>query len=151
MAATNHLYYEKRLTFIKTLLPEEYGIEPTDIEPILYDADCPFDFNNFIYKVTFSFTKQAEDLPRRVQPGIQPLPHGATTLIVRLANNLAVGVHSHNRVENEVASMNIVREALQSINLAHLIPRHLRLGQRGTRSARLDCHAIHAWRDGRRP
>ena len=122
MAATNHLYYEKRLTFIKTLLPEEYGIEPTEITPILYDADCPFDFNNFIYKVTFSFTKQAEDLPRRVQPGIQPLPYGATTLIVRLANNLAVGVHSHNRVENEVASINVVRAALAPVNLAHLIP-----------------------------
>lgn len=46
------------------------------------------------------------------QPGTVSIPHGATEFILRLTNSDAEGIHHATRVENEVAMISMVSEAL---------------------------------------
>jgi hypothetical protein len=89
------------------------------IAPIAYDPNCPFTYNNFVYKITFSsppeFEHGSQDNFR--QPGCVPVPHGTTAFIMRLTNPHAVGMNRNNRVENEVAIINLVSAALTKINM----------------------------------
>lgn len=90
--------------------------------------DCPFPYNNFIYHVTFespitgpinikSFQSD------KVQPGTVPFPAQSTSLLVRLSNSdPRTGLNNNNRVENEVAFMALVRQALAKTKYSHIIP-----------------------------
>jgi hypothetical protein len=120
MTNSNDEHYDQRLDFIKTLLSKEYGLRSTNIETIEYEFNFNWQYNNFIYKV--DVTPVSDEVQLRRQPGIQPLPKNVNTVIVRLANNRAMGVASSNRVENEVAATSVVRDALRSEKLDHLVP-----------------------------
>lgn len=72
-----------------------------------------------MYKITLSlppkFEHGAQDKSR--QPGCVPVPHGTTAFIIRLTNPDAVGMNKNNRVENEVAIINLVSAALTKVNM----------------------------------
>ena len=55
------------------------------------------------------------------QPGCVPVPHGTTAFVMRLTNPLAVGMNKNNRVENEVAIINLVSAALTKVDM-HVVP-----------------------------
>jgi hypothetical protein len=89
-----------------------------DVKPIEYEAECPFDYNNFIYKVHVDcHGSYQQDL----QPGTTSLPLSTSHLIMRLSN-AASGLPNHNRVENEVGMMLLFRQALTNHDLGYLIP-----------------------------
>lgn len=85
----------------------------------------PFPFNNFIFKVTLSSPATAEffrrahssglggDSVAAVQPCVtMPPQEGVRTLVVRLSNPAALDLNNTNRVQNEVAAMQLTRESL---------------------------------------
>ncbi|THZ01120.1 hypothetical protein D6C93_03532 [Aureobasidium pullulans] len=114
----NHEKYEERLAFVRSLLQQEFVLEISNIEPIAYDADCPFAYNNFLYRVD---VKNHGKHYRDQQPCSSTIPADASQLVLRLSNN-ASGIPPVNRVENEVGMMNLFREALRDSHFAHLIP-----------------------------
>ncbi|TGJ86253.1 hypothetical protein E0Z10_g2563 [Xylaria hypoxylon] len=113
--AHNHTNYQARLDFIQRLLYEHFNLE-TDakIEPISYDPECPFKYNNFVYRVTLpiattsSHTAQDEAL----QPGCVRIPDGITQFIMCLTNPDAEGMSPKTRVENEVALISLAAQVL---------------------------------------
>ncbi|THW63731.1 hypothetical protein D6D20_03388 [Aureobasidium pullulans] len=114
----NHEKYEERLAFVRSLLQQDFVLEIPNIEPIAYDADCPFAYNNFLYRVD---VKNHGKHYRDQQPCSSAIPADASQLVLRLSNN-ASGIPPVNRVENEVGMMNLFREALRVSHSAHLIP-----------------------------
>jgi len=122
----NHVNYNQRLAFINSIL-EQNQLEASAIDPIEYDAECPFAFNNFIYLVTLSTpTTLAHTLVSKSgTPGFTtcPLPAGSTSVIVRLTNDHpGTGVNNTNRVENEVAFVALLRKALAASAYSHIVP-----------------------------
>jgi hypothetical protein len=80
-----------------------------------YEENCPFPYNNFIYKIelatpatgqTFAGSSQAKPYTSL------PPEDGVSILIFRLSNPVALGLNNSNRLENEVASMFLARQAL---------------------------------------
>ncbi|KAJ5918560.1 hypothetical protein N7466_010552 [Penicillium verhagenii] len=132
----NHSRYQVRLDFIHRLLSEHFGLPDTEVTPIAYDPECPFKYNNFVYRISLSapLNKQIETC--QVQPGCVPIPRGSSKLILRLTNPDAQGMGSANRVENEVAIITLAAAALGSIFKPHIVP-HL-YGWSGSRSAQGD-------------
>lgn len=87
-------------------------IKILNINPLDYDPEFPISYNNFVYSVKLSSpTTSASIKPTLSQPGSQPIPDGASVLVVRLSN-VAAGLNEINRVQNEVAAMSLVRDAL---------------------------------------
>ena len=68
-----------------------------------------------MYRLTLTSPTVSEDnageTPKR-QPGCTAIPDGVTEFIVRLSNPDATGMNTDNRVENEVAIINLVGAAL---------------------------------------
>lgn len=94
------------------------------IDPIQYDPECPFKYNNFVYRITLpSPLSAARDgsNQRARQPGTVPLPEGAKEFILRLTNPDAEGMHAQTRVENEVAIISLAAAALGNFE-SHLVP-----------------------------
>ncbi len=61
-----------------------------EVVPVQYEPDCPFKYNNFVYRATFNAPPSPpHDSP--LQPGCMALPDGTTDLIVRLTNPDAEG------------------------------------------------------------
>jgi len=91
--------------------------------PIDYDAECPFKYNNFVYKVKLASPMTAEQSVRGKsdQPGCVTIPEGTEVLVMRLANSTADGMNTRNRVENEVAVISIVSAAFKKMDL-NLVP-----------------------------
>ncbi|KAF1348905.1 hypothetical protein BDV97DRAFT_267631, partial [Delphinella strobiligena] len=89
---------------------------------IEYYEHCPFPFNNFIYRVDVAPLSESP-LPsnRSLKPGTGELPLDTSTVVVRLTNSAADGMNNHNRVENEVATMGLLRDALDPVE-KHLVP-----------------------------
>lgn len=130
----NHINYQVRLDFIQNLLREHFNIEVKQsrirpflialvangnfiaknavVSPIEYDADCPFKYNNFVYRATLSSPIISTGNAERTQPGCVAIPSGTTQFILRLTNPDAEGMNKRNRVENEVAIINLVSAAL---------------------------------------
>ncbi|KAI9802397.1 MAG: hypothetical protein M1825_002779 [Sarcosagium campestre] len=108
----NHVEFDQRLKFVHKLLQEEFGLEPQKIEPLEYDQDCPFPYNNFVYRVVLP--KQPRLTRPCQKPGTTPLPAAASSLVVRLSNP-AAGLNDHNRVQNEVAFISLIRDALRTL------------------------------------
>ncbi|RDL37149.1 Uncharacterized protein BP5553_04582 [Venustampulla echinocandica] len=89
-----------------------------EITPIEYDADCPFKYNNFVYRAALTsptIANSGASNETKQQPGCAMIPEGVTQFIVRLPNPDAEGMNTSNRVENEVAII-----SLASAALAHL-------------------------------
>lgn len=116
----NHAEFVNRLAFIKRTLEDDFAIETSVIEPLEYEADFDMPYNNYAYRLELA-TPAPRANPRRVAPGTSPIPPGNSTFLIRLSN-AASGLNQANRVENEVAAMDLARQALRPINLAHVIP-----------------------------
>ncbi|OBT41101.1 hypothetical protein VE00_09325 [Pseudogymnoascus sp. WSF 3629] len=114
----NHVNYQARLDFVQTVLQERFGLkEIAEVTPIQYDPECPFKYNNFVYRVYFNAPITAtNDGPE--QPGCVPIPNDTKELIFRLANPGAEGMIQTTRIENEVATI-----ALASTALVGFVPR----------------------------
>lgn len=103
-------------------------IKAKSIDPIEYDMDFPFPCNNFIYHVTLEspitrLMNIKSFQSDKAQPGTVPFPAHSTSLLVRLTNSdLRTGLNNNNRVENEVAFMALVRQALAKTTYSHIIP-----------------------------
>lgn len=103
-------------------------IQATSIEPVEYDMNGPFPYNNFIYRVTLSSPTTATVKIKspesdQVQPGTAPCPAHTASLIVRLANpDPGTGMNNTNRVENEVAAIGLARQALAGSKYSHIVP-----------------------------
>lgn len=96
-----------------------------EVSPIDYDENCPFPYNNFLYKVALenaptnavfaaanqSFTSFNES-------------ENSKLVVVRICNPKAGGLSQGNRVENEVAAIYLAREGLRAYKpeLAELVP-----------------------------
>ncbi|KAF2224863.1 phosphotransferase enzyme family-domain-containing protein [Elsinoe ampelina] len=113
--------YQTRLTFINELLTERYHIKVTKIQPVAYEADFPFPYNNFVYLVEAQI--QADTFQRiGTQYGTEPVPTDASQFIVRLPNPVS-GYNDQVRVENEVASLALGRAALLRNDGTNLVAR----------------------------
>lgn len=99
-------------------------LKKAKIEPIQYDPECPFKYNNFVYRITLPSSPSAaqHDSSHGVrQPGTAPLPEGVKEFIIRLTNPDAEGMHAQTRVENEVAIISLAAAALGGFK-PHLVP-----------------------------
>lgn len=88
------------------------------ISTVEYDSNCPFKYNNFIYRTTLSTPVDGHAVEASKQPGCVPIPQGTTELILRLTNGDAEGLNHRNRIENEVGIISLVSDAL-----GHIIPK----------------------------
>ncbi|KAF2491602.1 hypothetical protein BU16DRAFT_123227 [Lophium mytilinum] len=126
MAVTNqnHANYQARLDFIQHLLHDRLDLkEDAEIVPIQYDPECPFKYNNSVYRISLPLPlpldKSTKDKAR--QPGCVPIPAGTKTLIMRLSNPIAEGMNPETRIENEVAIITLASTALSSFH-PHVVP-----------------------------
>ncbi|KAF2278697.1 uncharacterized protein EI97DRAFT_465117 [Westerdykella ornata] len=112
----NHANYQKRLDFIQDLLFKRFGVDGANIQPLQYDPECPFKYNNFVYRITLTspITTRAQEAPR--QPGTVPIPDGTKEFILRLSNPDAEGMNPETRVENEVAIISLAAMALRDFS-----------------------------------
>ncbi|GKT70085.1 phosphotransferase enzyme family protein [Colletotrichum tofieldiae] len=97
----------------------------SDIATVEYEENSPFEYNNFIYKITLASPATAASFPNAGPYTVAPPKEGISTLIMRLANPKAEGIVHETRVENEVAAMHLARQSLLSTakpNTAALVP-----------------------------
>ncbi|KFY00530.1 hypothetical protein O988_03270 [Pseudogymnoascus sp. VKM F-3808] len=116
MASISHNYdnYQVRLDFVRTVLQERFGFkENPEVTPIQYDPECPFKYNNFVYRVSLPELIQVVGDGHQ-QPGCVPVPNSTKVLIFRLANPDAEGMIQTTRIENEVATITLASAALSS-------------------------------------
>lgn len=96
------------------------------VTPVEYDENCPFPFNNFIYKIELSEPAMPSAFARQpARPGTTLPPEtGISSFIVRLSNPHADGLNNVNRVENEVAAQHLFRRHLSANHpdLVHILP-----------------------------
>ncbi|KAK4212602.1 phosphotransferase enzyme family-domain-containing protein [Rhypophila decipiens] len=124
----NHINYQARIDYIKRLLVDNFGLSDKELSgtkttPIQYEADFPFKYNNFVYRI--SFPLDISTRPRNAglkQAGCVPIPAGAREFIMRLSNADAEGMYRETRVQNEVAILTLASAALQHIE-PHIVPR----------------------------
>jgi hypothetical protein len=90
------------------------------IDPIQYDPEFPYKYNNFVYRITLSSVPSIVVNNGR-QPGTVPIPDGTKDFVMRLTNPDAEDMHVSTRVENEVAMISLAAAALQSFN-PHVVP-----------------------------
>ncbi|KAI1747935.1 hypothetical protein F4782DRAFT_390828 [Xylaria castorea] len=112
----NHANYEARLHFVQCLLRDRFNLEnDAEVEPISYDPECPFKYNNFVYRVTLpvAITSKHTAQEEGRQPGCDPIPDGTRHFIMRLTNPDAEGMSPKTRVENEVALISLAADALK--------------------------------------
>src|SRR6202043_178927 len=96
----NHVNFEQRLDFIRTTIRQQYGLSTVAIDPIEYDPQCIFPYNNFVYRVGLSCSPFPSSQRRKVpaaQPGTVAIPDSAQHVVMRL-NNAAAGLNNQNRV-----------------------------------------------------
>lgn len=103
------------------------NIAETEITPIQYEADFPFKYNNFVYRLKLPVDisenlGNAGGRPRLEQPGCVPIPAGYREFIIRLSNPDAEGMHQETRVQNEVAILTLASAALRHIKPS-IVPR----------------------------
>ncbi|KAK6209010.1 hypothetical protein LQW54_006758 [Pestalotiopsis sp. IQ-011] len=109
---------ENRERFIKDLLREKFDRKVTALNTLGRDS------NNFVYKVELA-PKDAHatanpQLNRIAKPGTAPLPEDVSAVVIRISNPQAL-INHEVRVENEVAAMTLMRDALSSYS-SSLVP-----------------------------
>lgn len=120
----NHARYNQRLAHVHTIL-ESLDLQAADIEPVAYFERAPFAFNNFLYKITLTTPLVSATLPTNSpqQPCTTPPPSaGVSTLILKLSNPAAEGLNNTHRVQNDVITTHLVRNALASSGLDNIVP-----------------------------
>ncbi|EEQ28075.1 conserved hypothetical protein [Microsporum canis CBS 113480] len=90
------------------------------VVPIQYDAECPFKYNNFVYRISLA-SPIASNQDGPTQPGCVAIPKDTKELILRLTNPDAEGMSLQTRVENEVANIYLASAALSDIT-PHVVP-----------------------------
>ncbi|KAI9788580.1 MAG: hypothetical protein M1816_006829 [Peltula sp. TS41687] len=130
--AHNHTNYQARLDFVQQLLVDHLGLsskdaEQTKITPVEYEPDCPFKYNNFIYRLSLpadipNGRGHADEACKLKQPGCVPIPAGIREFILRLSNPDAEGMYPETRVQNEVGIITLASAALRHIEPA-VVPR----------------------------
>ncbi|KAK2018059.1 phosphotransferase enzyme family protein [Colletotrichum eremochloae] len=105
--------FQKRLDLVRDVI-KGYGLEPLDIATVEYEENSPFEYNNFIYKITLSTPLTAASILDARPYTVAPPQEGVSTVILRLANPRAEGIVHETRVENEVAAMHLARQGLLS-------------------------------------
>lgn len=88
-------------------------MQPRKITPIAYEENFPFPYNNFVYAVNINLETSNVRNEAQRQPGTHTIPLGLDEFIIRLPNPVS-GYNDKTRVENEVASLSIARDALQA-------------------------------------
>lgn len=87
-----------------------------------YDDDYKYPFNNFLFKVDLAAPASRAQFPG-TQPGtVKAPPSGVSTVIVKLSNPRASDANNSNRVPNDVAAQQLVRQPLAAAGLEGLIP-----------------------------
>lgn len=140
----NHIHYNERMSLVNSIVQENLffqvsdpcicleithklkrrltSLKPINIQTIEYYEHCPFPFNNFTYRVDVApLTESPLPSTRSRKPGTVELPLDTSTIVVRLTNSAADGMNNHNRVENEVATIELLRGALDPAQ-KHLVP-----------------------------
>ncbi|KAK0642173.1 phosphotransferase enzyme family protein [Cercophora newfieldiana] len=124
----NHAQFEERLALVRSTL-EKHGLEATNITPLEYDENCPFPYNNFIYKVELAAAASPASFSRANQACTSPPPvAGVSTLIFRLSNPSAEGLNQATRVQNEVAALHLARDGRASSVIPAVYDWHPRVG-----------------------
>ncbi|KAL0933356.1 phosphotransferase enzyme family protein [Colletotrichum truncatum] len=119
----SHEHFQERLDLVKAIIVG-FDLEPTDILPVDYDENSPFQYNNFIYKITLANSATARNFANGGPYTIPPPAGGVSTFIMRLSNPKAEGIVQDNRIENEVAAIHLARQGLLAFRpeVAFLIP-----------------------------
>ncbi|KAI0202967.1 hypothetical protein F4808DRAFT_458198 [Astrocystis sublimbata] len=104
----------RREEFITSLLRERYERECSAFHKLGWDS------NNFVYRVQLvpiegTPAKFINELPPQQQPGTTALPSSTNEVVARVSNVEAI-LNEDVRVENEVAAMCLVRNALGSLD-----------------------------------
>lgn len=86
-------------------------LQQIKITPVQYEADHPFKYNNFVYRLLLP-----SDTSGFQQPGCDDIPAGTREFIMRLSNPDSEDMHQETRVQNEVAILSLARDALSHIN-----------------------------------
>ncbi|KAI3316928.1 phosphotransferase enzyme family-domain-containing protein [Xylariaceae sp. AK1471] len=101
-------------------------LEQAQVTPVQYDPECPFKYNNFVYrlKLPISVTSDVGEGKggRLKQLGCVPIPSGTKEFIVRLNNPDAEGMNAATRIENEVAIISLSSSALRHLE-PNVVPR----------------------------
>ncbi|KAM7184785.1 Protein kinase-like domain containing protein [Rhypophila sp. PSN 637] len=124
----NHVNYQAGLDYIQRLLGDKYGLSDkglstTKITPIQYNADFPFKYNNFVYRILLPMEIYASRRNAIGKPtGCVPIPASTREFILRLSNPDAEGMYHENRVQNEVAILTLASAALRHIQ-PNIVPR----------------------------
>ncbi|KAF9761415.1 hypothetical protein IL306_003821 [Fusarium sp. DS 682] len=138
-SSNNHAGFQARLEYIQKLLSDclffsakvsERASDPVpplckthSITPVQYDPNCPFKYNNFVYRLTLPSDIQfPRDATQSNQPGCVPIPKGTKHLLMRLSNPEAASMHPETRVQNEVTMISLASQALHHIS-PHVVPR----------------------------
>ncbi|KAJ3569293.1 hypothetical protein NPX13_g6131 [Xylaria arbuscula] len=103
-----------RQEFITSLLRDRYGRECSAFHKLGWDS------NNFVYRVQLAPIegappKSINELPLQQQPGTTVLPSSTNEAVARISNIEAI-LNEGVRVENEVAAMCLMRNALGSLD-----------------------------------
>ncbi|KAM7203173.1 hypothetical protein V8F20_004115 [Naviculisporaceae sp. PSN 640] len=112
--------YDRRIARIRHIL-EGFKLKATEITPLAYVENCPFPFNNFIYRVTLSPDTpiQAGNATFPSQPCTSPVSSSGsgfpTSIVIRLSNPAVEGLNNTNRVQNEVAAMYLTKQSAKKI------------------------------------
>ncbi|KAH7369698.1 hypothetical protein BKA65DRAFT_560905 [Rhexocercosporidium sp. MPI-PUGE-AT-0058] len=85
----------------------------------------PVQIQQLIYRITLKtpFNTNPDHPQQPLQPGCVPIPEHTTTLLLRLTNADAEGLHRDTRVENEVSMLKLAFSALAPIKPFSLISR----------------------------
>ncbi|PVI01562.1 hypothetical protein DM02DRAFT_727843 [Periconia macrospinosa] len=117
----NHVNFQGRLDFIKNLLYREFNAQAREIIPVQYDPQCPFKYNNFVYRINLSSPPSGFRKHDLQQPGTVAVPEGVSEFIMRLTNPNADGMNPETRVENELAMIYLAATALRDLK-PHVVP-----------------------------
>ncbi|KJZ71376.1 hypothetical protein HIM_09217 [Hirsutella minnesotensis 3608] len=125
MAYENKENFKRRMTVVEDII-QKIGLKSIEVTPLRWNENQVHPFNNFIFKVKLSSPAFARDFPETArQPYTDPLPwNGVSVVIVRLSNPRALSLNNSNRVETEVAAIQLLRTALTKLGpyYASLVP-----------------------------
>ena len=101
--------------------------DQSKITPVQYEPDCPFKYNNFIYRLSLPVEilggrGNIDEDRRYKRSGCVPIPGGLQEFILRLSNPDAAGMHQSTRVQNEVGILNLASAALRHVQPS-VVPR----------------------------
>ncbi|PNS20973.1 Acyl-CoA dehydrogenase family member 10 [Sphaceloma murrayae] len=116
---TNDAGIAERLSLVRSVFRKFFASDPKTIQPLAYEEGFPFPYNNFVYLVTREASHGLAPIPSEL-PGTQPIPGDHHEFVIRLPNPLS-GYNDEVRVENEIASLQLARNALEP-ELPNLVP-----------------------------